>query len=188
MLPSRYVVPITVFTLLFGLSVLYHNKVAKTAVCQAVSARDDEWRVQMRQAKQDSAYDAHQKWVSLSITNMELFYELQSAKKNVADSRAAVTAARNGLQYELDRIRGREITAPEGTPAFDRSHEARALANSLSECSKQLEEVAGTADDLSIQVTGLQDYLNRVVRPAVVFEELPGPEAPPDGEPTRTLP
>ena len=73
----------------------------------------------------------------------------------------AAASARSESQRLRDALANRAGN-PEAGPAVD---EGAATARALGECSERYSTVAGVADELSAQVTGLQAYISRVCEP-----------------------
>lgn len=106
--------------------------------------------------------------------------ELEEVKRENADLLALVDheAARARAERErLQRALSAAVRGGDGAASPDPGAAAGAdglgpVAAALSECSERYETVAGVADRLSVQVTGLQGYIERVVLDVVAGDGL----------------
>lgn len=96
--------------------------------------------------------------------------ELQARARADAD-RAGGELGR--LRAAIAAYRGRGDPPGQGTGAGGRPDEGSLVADALGQCSERYAGVAAVADQLSVQVTGLQRYITRVVGPLCIagFEE-----------------
>lgn len=72
------------------------------------------------------------------------------------------------LRASLTVYRGRGGPAGAGAGAVQGADEASTLADALDQCSERYAGVAAVADELSIQVTGLQRYVTEVAGPICI--------------------
>jgi hypothetical protein len=79
-----------------------------------------------------------------------------------ASSERARTADQR-LQLATDDLRRRATEAGQGAGSGSFAHEAAAAAGALGECGREYRSVAAVADELSIQVTGLQGYVTTML-------------------------
>jgi hypothetical protein len=151
--------------------VLWHGHAVDGAITAAVDADRRQW--------QDKARDIEQATAARYLATMT------AAAMAALENDHAQDLARHRLQADVDRARaqlgglqrvlaeglrsGGGFTAEGATP-IQLADGARALAESLSECSSRYVSMAETADRLSIQVTGLQRYITQVAGPVCVAE------------------
>lgn len=154
-----------------GAGVWWHGQAVDGALTAAVQADRTQWQTNAREVEQATA--------------ARYLATMTAAGVAALENDHAQDIARHRLQADVDRARtelgglrgvlaaglrsGGGFTAEGATP-LQLVNGARALAESLSECSGQLVDVAETADRLSIQVTGLQRYITHVVGPVCVAD------------------
>lgn len=94
----------------------------------------------------------------------------QAARKDLAPDLARAVAERDRLRDALDQLRA--DTLSQGAADPDLPAKARAVADSLSECSASYTALAGERDELAIQV----DWLLKVTEPTGIYsDEQPPP-------------
>jgi len=151
----------------------WHGHIARKAISDAVKAERARVQAIAAQKLADAQAKVIEAQTSAVIAQMENDHA-QAELKAKADADAAV--ARN----ELGRLRNtiaalrRGGGAPGDSPSTISPTDAIApLADALSECSGRYEEVAGVADRLSVQVTGLQRWITDVAGPVCVAHHQP---------------
>jgi hypothetical protein len=106
-----------------------------------------------------------------SIALLELTYENIKLADQARVDAAASRGALQRLQHTLSALRRGGGPSPDGSPAISLADAAPALAASLSQCSERYAGLAEGFDRLSIQVTGLQAYINDVAGPVCLASE-----------------
>lgn len=151
-----------------GLAWWAHQRHASAVIDRAVMADRAAWQAEAARIKAE----ATQREIDIQTRAVMAQMEADHAH---AQRVAEVTAAAAGARSELDRLRntiaalrrggGGQSQGPEAEPITDASGP---LADALTACAERYADVAGVADRLSVQVTGLQAYITDVVGPVCV--------------------
>ena len=175
-LPDRLIcgllVAAVVLVSLAGLAWM-HQRHAAAVIEQAVQAERAAWLDTHRQALAAANEQALRERTQAAMAALEVQIEIAQLRESVARDRAAAAARTDSLQRTIAAFRDRAARAAAGSPAGSVAHEATAAADALSECSTRRAEVAAVADQLSVQVSGLQAYISMVAGPVCI---APGPD------------
>lgn len=153
--------------LLAGLAWL-HQRHAAQVIEQAIQTERAAWLDAHRQALAAANEQALRERTQAALAALEVQIEIAQLRESMQRDRAAAVARTDSLQRTIAAFRDRAARAAAGSPAGSVAHEATAAADALSECSARRAEVAAVADELSVQVSGLQAYIGRVVGPVCV--------------------
>jgi hypothetical protein len=164
----RTFIPATALICVLILLWLWHQRHAQEVVGAAVQAERDRWQEVHRQALADAQAHKLKTETSAALAALEAQHELKQAQLALADARADLRVVRGELRDTITQFRDRASRAAQSSPAGSIAHGAVAAADALEECSSRYAAVAGVADALSVQVTGLQAYITRVVGPVCV--------------------
>jgi hypothetical protein len=159
--------------LLLGTAWAWHGRVAtraiKTAVDRALVAERSRVRAATDQAKKLADARERTKEQAAQAAKEKADHETQQRDARIAADRARARSESDQLRAVLAAgLRPGGGFASPGAAAISLADAAPALAESLGECSASREAFAGTADQLSSQVTGLQDYITHVVGPVCI--------------------
>lgn len=158
---------------LAGAAWAWHGRVAGRVVKVAVDAAITSERARVKAAtdKAKQLADARERTKEQAAQAAK---EKADHETQQRDARIAVDRARSRSESEQLRAvlaaslgAGGGFAGP-GARAISLTDAAPALAESLGECSASREAFAGAADQLSSQVTGLQDYITHVVGPVCI--------------------
>lgn len=166
--PSPRLLGAAAVVLVVILAAWWHQRHAAQVIEQAVQAERDRWQEVHRKALADAQADKLKTETSAALAALEAQHELKQAQLALADARADLRVVRGELRDTITQFRDRASRAAQSSPAGSIAHGAVAAADALEECSSRYAAVAGVADALSIQVTGLQAYITRVVGPVCV--------------------
>lgn len=163
--------PVRILTALSGLVVV---AAAAFGVWSLTSTMKERGRAeerlvwQARQAKLESAHRTREHELLGQIQHAEELHEQRLQDQQQADARA---------RTELDRLRGvlaqrdRELAARDDrrqadpAPVTGPPADATALERELfGQCAAELVDLAGQADAMRLQLIGLQDYVNLVIK------------------------
>lgn len=153
--------------LLAGLGWL-HQRHAAQVIERAVQAERAVWQETHRQALAAANEQALRERTQAALAALEVQIENAQLREAMQRDRAAAVARTDSLQRTIAAFRDRAAREAAGSPAGSVAHEATAAADALSECSARRAEVAAVADELSVQVSGLQAYIGRVVGPVCI--------------------
>lgn len=98
-----------------------------------------------------------------AIAALENQVEQNHLKDQARASSERARTADQRLQLATDDLRRRATEAGQGAGSGSFAHEAAAAAGALGECGREYRSVAAVADELSIQVTGLQRYVTTMI-------------------------
>jgi len=147
-----------------------HGRYVDSLVEAAVLAERSKWQEEHRQALAQAQADKRQSETQAAMAALEVQIELKNARVELATTRADLRVERGRLRDTIAEFRDRAQRDAEGSPAGSVAHGAVAAADALDQCSSRYEEVAGVADALSTQVTGLQAYITSVVGPVCIAQ------------------
>jgi hypothetical protein len=142
-----------------------HEWHAGRVIDRAVLAERQAWQDQHRQALADANLQAQRMTTQAAMAALEAQIEAASLREQVARDRAVSAARLDGLQRTISAFRDRAARAPDATTPGSLAHGAAAAADALAACADRYADVAGVADRLAVQVTGLQSYVRDVVGP-----------------------
>lgn len=149
-----------------------HQRHAAQVIEGAVQAERAAWQETHRQALAAANAQALRKTTEAAMAALEVQIENAQLRESMQRDRAAAVARTDSLQRTIAAFRDRAARAAAGSPPGSLAHEATAAADALSECSSRRAEVAAVADQLSVQVSGLQAYISKVAGPVCI---APGP-------------
>lgn len=151
----------------------WHGHIAQTAINQAVESGRARVQAIAAQKLADAQAKVIEAQTSAVIAQMENEHA-QAELKAKADADAAV--ARNELsrlRNVISAVRRSGGTTGDSPSTIIPTDAVAPLADALSECSGRYEEVAGVADRLSVQVTGLQRWVTEVAGTVCVAHHPP---------------
>lgn len=138
------------------------------AVHQVAEAAAQGERGRIASVSSEALRKAEQRALDLETKAAIAALENQVEQDRLKDqARAASERARSAdqrLQLATDDLRRRAAQAGQGAGPSPFADEAAAAAGALGECGREYRSVAAIADELSIQVTGLQRYVTDVLR------------------------
>lgn len=108
-----------------------------------------------------------------TIVAMEGKIEQDKLKARASADASVLRGELGRLRAVLDGYHGGGGQAGEGAGSWSGPDAAGPLATALGECSERYAGVAEVADRLSIQVTGLQQYITHVVAPICIAQAQP---------------
>ena len=150
-------------------SVLWHDHAVDGAITDAIDGDRRQWQDKARDIEQATAARYLATMTTAALAALENDHAQDLARHRLQADAAHAHRERDGLQRVLaESLRSGGSLTAEGATPLQLADGARALAESLSECSGRYVEVGETADRLSIQVTGLQRYITQVVGPVCV--------------------
>lgn len=150
-----------------------HSRYVDGLVEAAVLAEGSRWQGEHREALARAQTDRLKSETQAAMAALEVHLELKNAQAALAAVRADLRVERGRLRDTIAEFRDRAQRDAEGSPAGSVAHGAVAAADALDQCSGRYEEVAGVADSLAVQVTGLQAYITQVVWPLCISGEPP---------------
>lgn len=158
---------------LLGVAVWLHQRQADAAINSAVVAERSRWQEAHRVALAEGRAESLAERNKAAVAALEAQIELSNLRQAMERDRALSRAHTGSLQRTIAEFRDRAAREAEGAGPGSLAHGAAAAAGALSECSERRAEVAAVADRLSVQVTGLQRYINEVVGPLCIagFED-----------------
>jgi hypothetical protein len=119
-----------------------------------------DYRLEVAQATATQEAKAREREHELTHANEKIADELAQKEKRLAAATAAARRTDAGLRDEIARLNARTRPAnPESAALADEARVAREL---LGACSQRYTSVAGDADQLRDQVTGLQAFAKQV--------------------------
>lgn len=148
-----------------GLAWWAHQRHASAVIDRAVLTERQAWQDQHRQALADANLQAQRITTQAAMAALEAQIESANLREQVARDRAMSAARLDGLQRTITAIRDRAARAPDAATPGSVAHGATATADALAACADRYADVAGVADRLAVQVTGLQAYITDVVGP-----------------------
>lgn len=159
-------------------AVWWHGQAADDAINAAVHADRAQWQSKARDIEQATAARYLTIMTTAAIAALENDHAQTIARLRLQGDVDRARDERDGLQRVIAAgLRGGGGFTAEGSTPLQLADGARALAESLSECSGRYVGVAETADRLSIQVTGLQRYITQVVGPVCIAGDSAGTAA-----------
>lgn len=146
----------------------WHGHIARTAINQAVEAE----RARMQAITAQKLADAQAKVIEAQtnavIAQLENEHAQAELKARAESDAAAARTERSKLLNTIAALRSRGSAAGESAGTISTTDAIPRLADALSECSGRYEEMAGVADRLVIQVTGLQRWVKEVAGPVCI--------------------
>ena len=141
-----------------------HQRHASAVVMRAVLDDRAVWQAEAQRVRAE----ASQREINIQTRAVMAQMEADHAH---AQRVAAIAAAASGARSERDRlrvalsqaVRGGGGGAGQGTGTERGSDAGPAIADALAACADRYADVAGVADRLAVQVTGLQAYVRDVV-------------------------
>lgn len=151
-----------------GLAWWAHQRHASGVIDRAVLADRAVWQAEAQRIHAQATQREIDLQTRATIAQME-------ADHAHAQQIAAVSAAAAGARSERDRLRNTLATLRRGGSQAGQSSSTEPgpdatapLADALAACADRYADVAGIADELSTQVTGLQAYIAKVVGPVCI--------------------
>lgn len=145
-----------------------HQRHAAQVIEGAVQAERAAWQETHRQALAAANAQALRKTTEAAMAALEAQIETAQLREQVARDRAVSAARLDGLQRTIAAFRDRAARSPDAATPGSVAHGATATADALAACADRYADVAGVADRLAVQVTGLQSYVRDVVGPVCV--------------------
>jgi hypothetical protein len=145
-----------------------HEWHAGRVIDRAVQVERQAWQDQHRRALADANLQAQRLTTQAAMAALEAQIETAQLRESVARDRAVSAARLDGLQRTISAFRDRAARAPDAATPGSMAHGAATSADALSECADRYASVAGVADRLAVQVTGLQSYVRDVVGPVCI--------------------
>lgn len=142
-----------------------HEWHAGRVIDRAVQTERQSWQDQHRQALADANLQAQRMTTQAALAALEAQIEAANLREQVARDRAVSAARLDGLQRTIAAFRDRAARAPDAATPGSLAHGATATSDALAACADRYADVAGVADRLAVQVTGLQAYVRDVVGP-----------------------
>lgn len=160
--------------------VRWHDGRVHAVAQQAVAAERDRLELDADRVLAAAAKRAAQRERVAVAAVEDLKRENNDLLALVGHETARARAERDRLQLALAEAVRRGGGAPGQDPAAAAGPDGLGpIAAALGECSQRYAEVAGVADQLSVQVTGLQGYIERVVVDVVTAEHELEHDSPP---------
>ena len=142
-----------------------HDWHAGRVIERAVQAERQAWQDKHRQALVEANQQAQRLTTRAAIAAMEAQIESANLREQVARDRAMSAARLDGLRDTIAQLRDRAARSPDAATPGSVAHGATSTADALAACADRYADVAGVADRLAVQVTGLQAYVRDVVGP-----------------------
>lgn len=150
-----------------------HQHHAEGVIGLAVRSERARWQEANRQALADANAASLAETTSAAMAALEAQIELAQLRQTVAHDRLLSRDHTDSLQRTIAEFRDRAAREAQGAGPGSIAHGAAVAADALSECSRRREEVAAVADQLTVQVIGLQGYLTKVVGPMCIAGMAP---------------
>lgn len=145
-----------------------HERHAARVVDQAVQADRRVWQAEAERFRREADQRTLDAETRAGLALLENTHAQELARQRLAADVARLRADGDSLRDTIAALLGGGGFSAEGAPSLSLVDAARPLAVALSECSREYEAVAETADRLALQVTGLQGYVRDVVGPVCV--------------------
>jgi hypothetical protein len=141
----------------------WHAGRVDARVAAELAAQRSELNLVAAQALAEAERKARDVETRAAAAALENQIEKQRLERLAQDGAGRARAADIGLQHATDDIRSRAAAAATDPAARSIADDASAAASALSECGSEYRALAAEADQLTIQVIGLQAYTTRVV-------------------------
>lgn len=155
---------------MLGGAVWLHQSHARSVIAAAVAAERASWQDFHTKELASANLAGQQEATKAALAALEAQIELSTLRQDMERDRALSRARTGSLQRTIAEFRDRAAREAAGAGPGSLADGAARIADALGECSQRREEVAGVADRLSIQVTGLQRYITEVVGPVCIAE------------------
>lgn len=147
-----------------------HQRHAGQVIEKAVAGERQRISNLSREALASAEKRALAESTAAALAALELTHALSTAREQLEAARSDLRVQRERLRDAIADYRARAVAESERSAPGSVAHGAVAAADALDECSSSYEEVAGVADQLAVQVTGLQRYITDVVGPVCLKE------------------
>lgn len=128
---------------------------------ESVQVDFDKYMIQQTKVVLDAQTAAREKEHSMEVENEKVTHDYESLKAATATAVGALDTERLRLQSVIASTHSGATSDPKAGPVADATPEDGVLG----ECLQRYEAVAGDAQALSDNTTGLQNYVNGVVKP-----------------------
>lgn len=147
-----------------------HQRHASQVIEKAVTGERQRISDLSREALASAEKRALAESTAAALAALELQHDLSTARQQLETARSDLRAERQRLRDATADFRARAVAEGARSEPGSVAHGAVAVADALDECSGRYEAVAGVADTLAVQVTGLQRYITDVVGPVCLKE------------------
>lgn len=151
----------------------WHGHVARAAINQAVEAERSRLKAEATDKLRDAEIRVLTEQTKAAMAQLENEHAQAELKARAESDAAAARTERGKLLNTIAALRGRGGAPGESSSPIATTDAIPRLADALSECSGRYEEMAGVADRLVIQVTGLQRWVKEVAGPVCVAVDQP---------------
>lgn len=151
----------------------WHGHIARSAINQAVESERARLQAESADKLRDAEIRVLTEQTKAAMAQLENEHAQAELKARAESDAAAARTERGKLLNTIAALRSRESAAGESAGTISTTDAIPRLADALSECSGRYEEVAGVADRLAIQVTGLQGWVKEVAGPVCVAVDQP---------------
>ena len=151
----------------------WHGHIARSAINAAVDAERTKLQSDAADKLRDAEIRVLTEQTNAAMAQLENEHAQAELKARAESDAAAARTERSKLLNTIAALRGRGSAQSESSGPIPGSDAIPRLADALSECSGRYEEMAGVADRLAIQVTGLQRWVKEVAGPVCVAVDQP---------------
>lgn len=146
-----------------------HQRHASAVVMRAVLADRAVWQAEAQRVRAEASQREIEIQTRAVMAQMEADHAHAQRVAAIAATAAGARSERDRLRVALSQaVRGGGGGAGQGAGPERGSDAAPAIADALAACADRYADVAGVADQLAVQVTGLQSYVRDVVGPVCV--------------------
>ena len=146
----------------------WHGHIARSAINAAVDAERTKLQSDAADKLRDAEIRALTEQTNAAMAQLENEHAQAQLKARADADAAAARTERSRLLNTIAALRSRGSAPSESASTIASTDAIPRLADALSECSGRYEELAGIADRLTIQVTGLQRWVKEVAGPVCV--------------------
>lgn len=151
-----------------GLGVWWHQHHAASVVRQALNGQLAELQAKARTELLEAKVEAHEERARADVANFEIIYATQKDRDRARSDAVRAAGVQRGLRDTIAALSRGENSQADGASARSLADAAPQLADALGECSGRYVEVATVADQLAIQVIGLQRFITEVAGPVCI--------------------
>ena len=148
----------------------WHGHIARSAINAAVNAERTKLQSNAAEKLRDAEIRVLTEQTNAAMAQLENEHAQAELKARAESDAAAARTERSKLLNTIAALRSRGSAAGESAGTISTTDAIPRLADALSECSGRYEELAGVADRLVIQATGLQWWVNDVAGPVCVAQ------------------
>ena len=161
---------------LVGATAWWHGGQVDDLVRTSLDGQRAELQAQARTELLQAKVEAHEERARADVANFEMIYAIQKDRDRARSDAVHAAGVQRGLRDTIAALSRGENASADGAGARSLADAAPQLADALGECSGRYVEVAAVADQLTIQVIGLQRFIVEVVGPVLFADQVDGKE------------